>query len=213
MKHAHATVQASSRKVLARIYGNGRGAAFTPKDFLDLASHETVRQSLARLAEEGKIRRVARGVYEYPRFSALLQAPASADPDAIARAIARAHGWTILPTGDTALNLLGLSTQVPAQWQYFSDGPSKTYDWIGGTLAFKHRANKETTVLSPRTALIVQALKALGENRVEDSTLATLRTKLDAKELARAVREARYATSWVYEIIKRLAAEEKARHA
>lgn len=213
MKHPHATLQASSHPVLARIYGNGRGAAFTPKDFLDLASHETARQSLARLAKEGKIRRVARGVYDYPRFSALLHAPASPDPDAIARAIARAHGWTILPTGDMALNLLGLSTQVPAQWQYFSDGPSKTYEWSGGTLTFKHRANKETTVLSPRTALIVQALKALGESRVDDSTLAALRTKLDAKERTRAVREARYATSWVYEIIKRLAAEEKVRHA
>ncbi len=213
MKSQRTKLQASARQVLARIYGTGRGAAFTPKDFLDLASHETVRQALARLAEEGKIRRVARGVYDYPRFSTLLQVLAGPDPDAIARAMARTHGWTILPTGDTALNLLGVSTQVPAQWQYFSDGPSKTYEWSGGTLAFKHRPNKETTVLSPKTALIVQALKALGKRRVDDSTLATLRAKLDAKELARAVREARYATSWVYEIIKRLAAEERARHA
>lgn len=204
---------AAARQILSRIYGTGRGAAFTPKDFLDLASHETVRQSLARLAKATTIRRVTRGVYDYPRFSAMLQAPASPDPDAIARAVARAHGWTILPIGDTALNLLGLSTQVPAQWQYLSDGPSKTYEWSGGTLAFKHRANKETTVLSPTTALIVQALKALGERRVDDSTLATLRAKLDAKERARAVREARYATSWVYEIIKRLAAEKQVRHA
>jgi len=186
---------------------------FTPKDFLDLASHDTVRQALGRFVEHGNVRRIMRGVYDYPRYSTLLHAPASPDPDAIATAIARAHGWTILPTGDTALNLLGLSTQVPAQWQYFSDGPSKKYEWIGGTLAFKHRANKETTVLSPRTALIVQALKTLGESSVDDSVIATLRTKLDAKELARAVREARYVTSWVYEIIKRLAAEEKARHA
>jgi hypothetical protein len=202
-----------SSQILARIYGNGRGKAFTPKDFLDLASHETVRKALGRLAEEGTIRRIMRGVYDYPAFSTFLNAPASPDPDAIARAIARARGWTILPSGETALNLLGLSTQVPAQWQYFSDGPSKTYEWEGGTLAFKRRANKETTVLSPKTALLVQALKTLGENRVDDSVIDTLRARFDKKERARAVREARYATSWVYEIIKRLAAEKEPRHA
>jgi hypothetical protein len=200
-------------KILARIYGNGRGRVFTPKDFLDLASHEAVRKALGRFAEEGTIRRLMRGVYDYPAFSALLKAPASPDLDAIARAIARAHGWTILPSGDTALNLLGLSTQVPAQWQYFSDGPSKTYEWRGGTLVFKHRANKETTVLSPKTALLVQALKTLGENRIDDSVMDTLRAKFDKKERGRAIREARYATSWVYEIIKRLAAEKEPRHA
>jgi hypothetical protein len=200
-------------QLLARIYGRGRGVVFTPKDFLDIASHDTVRQALGRFVAHGTVRRIMRGVYDYPRYSTMLHAPASPEPDAIARAIARAHGWTILPTGDTALNLLGLSTQVPAKWQYFSDGPSKQYKWSGGTLAFKHRANKETTVLSSKTALIVQALKALGESRADDTTLATLRTKFSAKELARAVREARYATSWVYEIIKRLAAVEKVRHA
>jgi hypothetical protein len=205
--------QDALKQILARIYGTGRGGVFTPKDFLDLASHEAVRQTLARLAEEGTIRRLMRGVYDYPAFSRLLNAPTSPDPDAIARAIARAHGWTILPSGETALNLLGLSTQVAAQWQYFSDGPSKKYEWGGGTLVLKHRTNKETTVLSPKTALLVQALKTLGEKRIDHSVIATLNTKFDTKEQARAVREARYVTSWVYEIIKRLAAEEKARHA
>lgn len=200
-------------KILARIYGNGRGGVFTPKDFLDLASHDAVRKALGRFTDEGTIRRLMRGVYDYPAFSTLLNAPASPDPDAMARAIARAHGWTILPAGETALNLLGLSTQVPAQWQYFSDGPSKTFEWQGGTLVFKHRTNKETTVLSPKTALLVQALKTLGENHIDDSVMATLCAKFEKKERARAIREARYATSWVYEFIKRMAQEGEPRHA
>ena len=191
----------------------GRGSVITPKDFLDLASHETVRQILSRLAKEGKIRRLLRGVYEYPAFSKMLNAPANPDPDAIAQAIARVHGWTVVPAGETALNILGLSTQVAAQWQYFSDGPSKKYAWEGGTLILKHRTNKETTKLSPKTALVVQALKTLGEAHVDDRVLATLRAKLDGPERARAFREARYATSWVYEIIKRLAEEDKVQHA
>jgi len=191
----------------------GRGKAFTTKDFLDLASHETVRKILSRLAKEGKIRRILRGVYDYPAFSKMLSALASPDPDAITHAIARAYGWTIIATGETALNILGLSTQVPAQWQYFSDGPTKKYTWDGGTIVLKHRTNKETTSLSPKTALVVQALKTLGEDQVDDTVLATLRTQMDAHERARAIREARYATSWIYEIIKRLAETEKTSNA
>ena len=199
--------QNTAQQILNRIYGYGRGHIFGPKDFLDLASHELARQTLARLTRQGKIRRLMRGIYEYPAYSPLLKGPASPNPDAIARAIARTHGWTILPTGDTALNLLGLSTQVPARWRYFSDGPSRTYTWSGGMLAFERRTNKETSALSPKTALLVQALKTLGERNVSESTMSTLSKKFDKKELKRALKEARYATSWVYEIIKRLAAE------
>ncbi len=198
-------------KILARIYGKGRGYVFTPKDFLDLASHMTSRSALNRLVRKGTIRRLMRGLYEYPGYSKLLDGPASPDPDAIARAIARAHGWTILPSGETALNLLGLSTQVPAAWEYLSDGPSKTYAWCtltvadDSTVAFKHRANKEITKLSPKTALVIQALKAIGEKNVNRSIQKQLRKRLSDAERRRAVREARYATSWVYEVIKRLA--------
>ena len=202
-----------ANKILSRIYGLGRGKVFTPKDFLDLGSHEIVRQSLSRLAKEGKIRRLMRGVYEYPAFSRLLDAPANPDPDAIAQAIARAHGWTLIPSGETALNILGLSTQITAQWQYFSDGPSKKFDWQGGTLILKHRTNKETSKLSSMTALVVQALKALGEDNVDKSVPAILRKKLDSAERNRAAREARYVTSWIYEIIKKVAAEEKSLNA
>jgi hypothetical protein len=226
--------QDDARQIVARIYGSGRGNVFTPKDFIGLVNYENVQKTLARLAKQGTIRRLMRGVYEYPAHSKLLNAPASPDPGAIARAIARAHGWTILPSSATALNLLGLSTQVPATWEYFSDGPSKTYKWhiggddddddgddddnagaktsagtggSGGTLVFKPRANKEITKLSSKTALIVQALKALGEKNVTRSTIFQLRKRLSVAERKRAAREARYATSWVYEIIKKLAQE------
>lgn len=202
-----------SNRILTRIRGTRKGSVFVTKDFLDIASHETVRQSLGRLAEAGTIRRLMRGVYDYPAFSALLKAPSSPDPDAIARAIARSYGWTILPASETALNLLGLSTQVPAHWRYFSDGPSKKYQWGGGKITFVRRANKETTRLSPKTALLVQALKALGETRINDRVIRTLRSNFGDQERSRALREARYVTSWVYEIIKRLPVKKGANRA
>jgi hypothetical protein len=203
----------TTKRILQRIYGHGREWVFIPKDFVDIASSAAVRQSLSRLKKQGTIRRLMQGVYDYPSFSTLLSAPSSPDPDDIAWAIARANGWTILPTGDSSLNLLGLSSQVPAQYQYFSDGPSKRYAWQGGTLVFKHRTNKETTILSPRTALLVQALKSLGESGIDTAVMDVLREKFSTRELNLALREARYATSWVYNAIKQIAKDEVMLHA
>ena len=197
--------QTASNKILSRIYGKKRGQVFTPKDFLDIASHETVRKTLGRLTDAGTIRRLMRGVYEYPVISTLFKGPSPPDPDAIAGAIARTHGWSILPEGNTALNLLGLSNQVPAQWQYFTDGPTKTFKWDGGTLVFKRRTNKETSSLSYKTGLLTQALKTLGQAHVNEQVMNMLLEKYSADDLNRAIREARYVTSWIYEIIKNLA--------
>ncbi|MEI6783677.1 MAG: DUF6088 family protein [Verrucomicrobiota bacterium] len=205
--------QIEADKILARIYGKGRGAVCTPKDFHDLASSSNIRTTLSRLVSDGKLRRLMRGVYEYPEFSPFMNAPASPNPNLFARAVARNHGWTIQPEGNTALNLLGLSTQVPAQWNFFSDGPTKRFQWTGGILSFKHRTNKETTALSYETALLVQALKTLGQDRIDDKVLCALCEKIDAKAVARAVREAQYVTSWVYAALKRLAAEKERSHA
>lgn len=191
-------------KILARVRGYGKGVAFTPKDFIDLASRETIKQALGRLSESGRIRRIMRGVYDCPAFSAILNSPSCPDLDSAAKAIARANGWTIQPSGETALNLLGISTQIPSTWTYFSDGPSRGYKLNGSAITFKHRTNKETSALSPKTSLLVQALKSLGEENVDNDVLKKLRSAFDAKELSRALREARYATSWVYEIIRRL---------
>lgn len=199
-----------SNQILSRIYGLGRGAVIAPNDFVDIAGQLTILKSLSRLTNEGKIRRLMRGIYEYPAQSRILKSPVPPDPDAIARAIARSHGWTIVPTGNSALNRLGLSTQVPAQWQYFTDGPDKRYSWEGRKLLFKHRTIKEVSGLSPKTALLVQALKALGKDRTGEAEITKLCSKLNEQERACALREARHVTSWVYEIIKHIAHKESA---
>jgi Family of unknown function (DUF6088) len=191
----------------------GTGHVYTPKDFLELGSYEAVRKAFQRLEKEGRLRRLLRGVYEVPRMSLLLQGPAAPDPDEMARAIARSHGWTLVPSGNTALNLLGLSTQVPARWEYFSDGPAKTYAWDGGTLVFQRRAIRETSALSPKTALVVQALKALGRERVDESVIEQLRQHLDETELRQAIRETRYASAWVHEALRTLTLEKEVDHA
>ena len=105
------------------------------------------------------MRRILKGVYEKPKYSKLLDEYVAADPEAVANALARSYHWTIAPCGNTALNLLGLSTQVTAVWSYISDGPYKTYEWNSTKLEFKHRTNKEITGLSYMTSLVIQGIK------------------------------------------------------
>jgi len=203
-------LQIVSNQIVSIIYGHGRGWAFTPKDFSGFGSRKAIDITLARLLKKGTIRLLLRGVYDYPRFSKLFKAPASPEASQIAQAIARKFGWSIYPSGETALNLLGLSTQVPAKYVYFGDGPSRKYHWSGGEIVFVKRATRETSSLSQKTARVVQALKALGKNHIGSEILGRLSKALTAKEKAAALREARYVTGWVYDDIKKMATQKEA---
>ena len=144
------------QKILSRIYGNGRGWAFSQADFADLGARSTIDSALHRREREGIIRRVIRGIYDYPRHSEALEGPTSPHIDQIADALARKFAWRIQPNGATAQNLLGLSTQVPARVVYFSDGPDRSYT-VGRTkLDFKHTALKEARFKLLESCLIVQ---------------------------------------------------------
>src|SRR5690242_560897 len=105
-------------QLLSRVYGNGRGWAFSQADFADLGSRSAIDLALHRREAEGVIRRVIRGIYDYPRHSKILDKKVSPEIDQVAHALARKFGWRIQPDGATAQNLLGLSTQVPAQALY-----------------------------------------------------------------------------------------------
>lgn len=178
------------------------GTVFVAADFTDIADKKTVNMGLLRLEAEGLIRRVLRGVYDKPEYNGFLGECVAPSPDAVAHALARNFGWTIVPCGDTALNLLGLSTQVPAAWVYVSDGAYKTYTYDTITIEFKKTTNKEVSKLSYKTALTVQALKALGKDNIDNTVIGRLRALLTEEEKKMMLDEAKAATSWVYETIK-----------
>ncbi len=124
--------QTIENKLAYRILGNGRGWAFSPRDFLDIGERATVDSALHRLMARGEVRRVIRGIYDYPRFSKLLEQQVSPDIDQVARTIGRKFRWRIQPSGATAMNLLGLSTQVPGRVVYLSDGPDRAGAQVAG---------------------------------------------------------------------------------
>lgn len=196
-----------SGQIQERIGAADEGTVFVSSDFADIADTETIRRNLNRLTQSGILRRILKGVYEKPEYSELLKEYVAADPEAVARALARNYHWTIAPCGNTALNLLGLSTQVTAIWSYISDGPYKTYEWNSIRLEFKHRTNKEITGLSYMTILVIQALKTLGKTNVTSKTIQTLRSQLSSKDKAVMLKEATGSTDWVYDTIRQIAGE------
>ena len=178
------------------------GSVFVSTDFTDITDKKTVNMGLIRLADEGLIKKILFGVYYKPEYSELLGETVAPSPNKVAHALARNFGWTIVPCGDTALNLLGLSTQVPSQWVYVSDGAYKEYSFDNTVIKFKRTTNKEVSKLSYKTALTIQALKALGKDNVSEQIICRLKKALCEEDKEKMMTEAKSATSWVYEYIK-----------
>lgn len=193
-----------SKQIKERIEDAADGTVFVNSDFADIADQETVRRNLNRITKAGVLRRILKGVYEKPKYSKLLAEYVATDPNMVAKALARSYHWTIAPSGNTALNLLGLSTQVTAVWSYISDGPYKTYEWNSTKLEFKHRTNKEITGLSYMTSLVIQALKTLGKTNISQDVIQALTAKLSDEEKQACLKEATEATDWVYDTIRKI---------
>ncbi len=187
-----------------RIMNEKVGAVFVAADFADITDKTIANVILTRLASEKMVRRVLRGVYDKPEYNDFLKEYVAPIPDNVAHAIARNLGWTIVPCGDAALNLLGLSTQVPATWVYVSDGTYKEYAFDNTVIQFKRTTNKEVSKLSYKTALTIQALKALGKDNIDESVINSLRKLLTAEEKTAMLNEAKAATSWIYECIRHI---------
>lgn len=198
------SVSSSANIIKTRIMNSPEGSVFTTVDFADVIENSRVGVILSRLEEDGVIRRVMRGIYDKPVYSDFLKEYITPSPSLVAEALARNFGWTIVPCGDTALNILGLSTRVPAAWSYVSDGTYKEYTYDNTTIKFKRTTNKEISKLSYKTALVVQALKALGKDNIDHTIINKLKNGLTDEEKTTALLEAKAATSWIYEYIKQI---------
>ena len=196
-------------KIQNRIESLLDGDLFVISDFLDVADETTVRKTLSRLEKKGKIHRIMRGIYEKPEFNDFLNEYVKPHPDKIAKTFARNYGWTIVPCGDTALNLLGLSTQVPAVWVYVSDGRYQRYTYDNVVIKFKRTTNKEISKLSYKTALVIQALTALGKENVSEEIVSKIASLVTRDEKRVMFVEAKYATTWIYDVIKVICGSEK----
>jgi hypothetical protein len=202
-------IKSVKQKILSRILGRGRGWAFTPNDFIADFKRWEISNSLEDLTNENKIRRIIRGLYDYPLYSEILNKFVAPDIELVANALARKFAWRIQPSGETALNYLGLSTQVMGHYVYLSDGPSKKYDILGQTLEFKHTNLKEATLQNKNAAIVVQAIKATGEHNITPEFLNKLKEKFSTEEWQKIKKDSVKAALWVYNYIFEIAGKKE----
>lgn len=186
------------------ISGHGRGWAFSPSDLTPRYSRQQADDLLSQLVKTGKIRRVARGMYDYPGYSQLLNKELSPDIDQVAQAYARKFNWRIEVSGEAALNLLGLSTQVPASYVYLSDGPNRSYEVMGQNLTFKKSALKNIGFKYRESSLLVQSLLALGKPHITPEVVGKLRHWLKPELREKVIKDTRSSVGWVYEAIQQV---------
>ena len=164
-------MNSTAQKIESSIDNIGRGSIFFADDFVNMGTAENIRQILLRCAKSDKIVRIAKGIYCYPTIDDRLGLGVLMPSyDEIANAIAeRAHA-RIVPTGDYALNVLGLSKQVPANVVFFTDGSSRKVSvGKGNGILFKHTSEMRTFAYrSKLMLLIVMALREIGDENITE---------------------------------------------
>lgn len=200
-------MQTIESKIKSRIYGHGRGSVFTPNDFLDLGSRAAVDKALSRFAAGGTIRRLARGLYEYPREHPEI-GKLSPDIQRVAQALAGKDRIRLQPAGAYATNLLGLSEQVPAKAVFLTDGPSRTVK-IGRQEIQLRRTTPRTMAAAGRlSGLLMQAFRHLGREHITPKRMAHLKRTLPINERKQLIKDIPLAPAWMHQFFRELAETE-----
>ncbi len=184
------------------------GAVFVTREFLELGSRASVDEALSRLAREGVIRRLGRGLYDFPRLHPVL-GPVPADPNQIAVALARKTGSRLQAGGGAAANALGLSTQVPARAVYLTDGRRRRVQVGGQTIELRHAAPRSLAGAGKTEGAVIQALRHLGIEQITTDVIERLSQTLTTREKASLRREALNAPAWLVPTLQKIAQSEK----
>jgi len=197
------------QSIRTRIKARGHGACFTPKAFLDLGSPEAVRITLHRLVKGGIIRRLARGLYDFPtRHPAIgLLSP---HPDEVARALCERDAARLQPSGAYAANVLGLSEQVPARIVYLTEGPARHVKVGQQEIILKNTTPRNVATAGRMSGTVIQALRHLGAGQINQHHIAHLRRALSARDRSQLKRDRVYAPGWMHRILDAIAEDHHA---
>jgi hypothetical protein len=202
-RHAHSI----DSRVLRRFTSSRGGRVFTAGDFLDLGSRNTVDAALSRQARTGKIRKLARGLYDFPKRDPQLGL-LMPSVELVAKALRGRDAVRLQPSGAYAANRLGLSEQVPMKVLFLTDGAPRRVR-IGKLQIIIRRTTPRNMATAGRiSGLVIQALRYLGQRHVDDRVVTILRGRLSDVDKRQLLKDIRFAPVWMANIMQQVAAPE-----
>lgn len=190
-------------KIVLSIYGHGRGFVFTPNLFSSLGDPRVIGTALTRLSRKGTIRRLARGLYDYPRKHDQLGL-LSPSLDDVANALKGRDATRLQPFGAYAANLLGLSDQVPMKVVFLTDGPSKHIQLGKQEIILKRTTPRNMATAGRTSGLVIQALRHLGQRHMDDEVLHALKSRLSDDDKKQFIKDLQYAPAWIADIMRNI---------
>ena len=196
-----------SKQIENRVHGHGPGWVFSPNDFLDLGSPHTVGMVLTRMVRGGQIRRLARGLYDFPRTDPQLGL-LSPSVDMIAETLARRDGVRLQPSEAAAANILHLSDQVPMRVVYETDGPPRKITVGTLTIQFRRRVPRKMATAGKMSGLVFAALRGLGKRYVTQEQVSHLRQLLSPEDRRCLLHDLPQAPAWMHPFLRYIAKDE-----
>ncbi len=190
----------TDKAILGKVRSYNRGKLLFPDDFTKIGSVDAIRQTLHRLVKKDILVRLAHGIYLYPKYDDELGVLYPSIED-IAEAIARRDKARIVPTGVTAMNKLGLSTQVPLKSVYLTDGAPRSIQVGKRSIKFKNTTPKNLMAKGEISSLVIQALREIGKDKVTEFQLARINELLKKEKPENVIHDAGLAPSWITRIM------------
>lgn len=188
-------------QITEMINSYGKGTIFSIHDFYHLGTKNSIKSSLLRLEKKGDIVRLIDGMYSNPKYSKIINEFSYPSVDDLANKIAEKFSWTICPSGDHALNILGLSTQVPSKYIYISNGPYRKYIYQNIEIIFNHSSNRYIIDYSRNISLIIQAIKTLGIENITEEIIRKVGIMCRKYSIEDILMGTNRLPNWIYEIL------------
>jgi Family of unknown function (DUF6088) len=192
-------------QILRRIQGLGRGSVFSARDFADLGTRSTVDWVLQQLTAKGKIRRLCRGIYDYPQTSAIVGL-VPPDPYQVARAITNRDGSRLQPTGAYAANLLGLSDQIPARSEFLTESDERIVQIGNQEIILRKTTPRIMQMAGKMSGLVTQAFRFMGKDFITPEIIAQLRQQLSEKEKESLRKDIALPPAWIADYFRQILA-------
>lgn len=177
------------------------------KDFYKVGDYEAVRKSLQRLAEKGALIRLSQGIYYYPKKDELLGL-VFPSAEQIGNAIAKRDKARIIPTGSYAMYRLGLTTQVPMNVVYLTDGSARKLEIGKQKIVFKKTSPKNLSPKNQLSSLIIQGLRAIGKENISQTHITKIKNIIvDSFGIVDIRTDMLHAPVWIQKIVFKILKE------